>query len=71
MFKSLFVFCCYCCCCFNFILTTIFQDIKYGVHFVHCFSYSVNDVHDFVTFLKGGRFNIQRFSKTPCRALLR
>ena len=72
MFKSLFVFCCYYCCrCFNFILRTIFQDIKYEVHFVQYYSYSINDVQDFITFLKSGRFDIQGFSKTACRALSR
>lgn len=34
-------------------------------------THSINDVQDFITFLKSGRFDIQRFSKAACRALSR
>ena len=34
-------------------------------------THSINDVQEFITFLKSGRFDIQGFYETACRALSR
>lgn len=72
MFKSLYFLLLMLSLLFKFYFKDHFPGHQVWSPSFHYYSYSsINYVQDFITFLKSGRFDIQRFSKTTCRALSR